>query len=134
MVPVDAVAPKLTVPVPHREPAVDPLIVGVEFTVKEVDVERLLEFLYVIVTLPADTPETTPELLIVAILEFEDVQGVEECGVPDPESVDVYPAQADKVPVIVGNGHVVIEDGAVILSAIPVTDPEFCDENELDDK
>ena len=38
MVPADAVAPNTTVPVPHVEPGVVPVIVGIAYTVATTDV------------------------------------------------------------------------------------------------
>ena len=52
---------------------------------------------------PADRAVTTPVLDTVATAVFYEVQGVVGCGVPAPVKVEVKPAQATVVPVIVGN-------------------------------
>ena len=46
MIPAEAVAPKVTVPVPHREAGVVPVIIGISFTVTnfETEFEQLLPF------------------------------------------------------------------------------------------
>ena len=53
--------------------------------------------------MPADTPVTTPELLIVATPVLPEVHGVVTSGVPDPVNGVVDPTQTLNVPVIVGN-------------------------------
>ena len=48
MVPAEAVAPKVTVPVPHTEPGVVPVIVGIELIVATTDVlEAVVQPLFV---------------------------------------------------------------------------------------
>ena len=54
------------------------------------------------VTVPAETPVTTPVEDTVAIAVFEELQGVVGFGVPEPVNVFGSPTQAIKVPVIVG--------------------------------
>ena len=56
---------------------------------------------------PAATPVTTPPLDTVATLVLEDTQGVVASGVPEPERVEVEPAHALAVPLIVGNAFTV---------------------------
>jgi hypothetical protein len=57
---------------------------------------------YVITLVPAETPVTTPELLIVATLGVADTQGFVAFGVAEPVNVVVEPTQTVAVPVIVG--------------------------------
>ena len=60
-----------------------------------------------IVTVPADTPVTTPTLLTVATPVFDDTQGVVLEAVPDPINAVVEFIHTLKVPVIVGNAFTV---------------------------
>ena len=76
------------------------------------------------VVVPAETPETTPELLTVATAILLDDQGVVGLAVPEPVNVLVAPTQADDVPLIVGEAFTVIVLVAVFvqpLAAVPVT-------------
>ena len=59
------------------------------------------------VTVPALTPVTTPELFTVAIAVLDEVHGVVACAVADPVSVVVLPTQTLIVPVMVGKGFTV---------------------------
>ena len=52
---------------------------------------------------PADTPVTTPVLLIVATAVLLDTHGVVAAAVPEPVNVVVLLAQTVAVPVIVGS-------------------------------
>ena len=54
------------------------------------------------VVVPADTPVTTPVPETVATPVFDEVHGVVASGVPVPESAEVLPTQATKVPEIEG--------------------------------
>ena len=58
---------------------------------------------------PALTPVTNPELLIVATKGLEETQGFTVAGEPVPLNWVVNPTHAFKVPVIVGKGSTVIE-------------------------
>ena len=64
-------------------------------------------FLYVIVTVPAETPVTTPEEFTVATAVFELVQGDDEAGVPVPLKVIVEATQTDEGPLIVDTSTIV---------------------------
>ena len=63
---------------------------------------------YVIVTDPAATPVTNPELSTVATAVFDDVQGLVVAGVPLPLRFNVEPTHIELVfGVIVGKGFTV---------------------------
>ena len=53
---------------------------------------------YVIVTVPAVTPVTTPVLFTVAIEVLDEVHGLVVAAVPEPVKVVVLPAQTLEVP------------------------------------
>ena len=55
-----------------------------------------------ITLVPAETPVTTPALVIVATPVEADTHGLETAAVPDPVNVVVKPTQTLKVPLIVG--------------------------------
>lgn len=54
------------------------------------------------VVVPADTPVTTPVLLIVATPVLDDTQGLDAAGLADPVNVMVDPTQTTDGPVMVG--------------------------------
>jgi hypothetical protein len=85
---------------------------------------------------PAETPVTSPDTLTVATAVLEEVQGLVEADIPDPDSVVIEPAQTDKVPLMVGNEFTVIsldvfehpvavsvKVKVTVPTAIPVTTP-----------
>jgi hypothetical protein len=111
-----------------------PVIVGSALTVTIAVFIQPLEFVYVIVEVPADTPVTTPVLETVATAVLEDTQGLEAAAVADPVNVVVSPTQTDNVPVIVGNALIVTVAVAIhpvlfvyvivdVPAATPVTTP-----------
>ena len=59
-------------------------------------------FVYVIVVVPAATPVTTPELVIVALAGVEETQGLLVAAVGLPVSVTVPPTQTALFPDTVG--------------------------------
>jgi hypothetical protein len=63
----------------HAE--VGPEIEGKALTVNVSLFEQPLEFVYVITVVPIAIGETKPELLIVAILVSDEIQGLPEAGV-----------------------------------------------------
>jgi drug/metabolite transporter (DMT)-like permease len=62
-----------------------------------------LEFVYVIVAVPTDTPVTKPVLLTVATAVLDETHGFTAAAVALPVSCVVRPTQTDNVPVMVGN-------------------------------
>lgn len=56
---------------------------------------------------PAETPETTPELLTVATPVFDDTQGLTNAGLAEPTRAVVDPTHTIGVPVIVGRAFTV---------------------------
>ena len=57
--------------------------------------------------MPADTPVTTPVLLIVATPVFDDTHGFTAAAVAEPVKASVAPTQIGPVPVIVGKAFIV---------------------------
>jgi len=102
-----AVAEPVKVEVSPTQALKVPLIVGNAFTVKVAVMIQPLEFLYVMVEVPALTPVTTPALVTVATAVLDEVQGVVASAVAEPVSVEVCPTQATSVPLIVGNAFTV---------------------------
>ena len=82
-------------------------MVGSAFTVTVAVIVQPFEFLYVMVVVPAAIPVTTPKLLTLATAVLEEIQGLAEAAVADPESVVVEPIHTLNVPVIVGSGFTV---------------------------
>lgn len=85
-----------------------PVIVGKEFTVTDAVLLQPLLFVYVMIAVPGFTPVTTPPLVTVATVVFDDVQGLTVAGVPEPVSVVVAFLQTDSEPVMVGCALTVI--------------------------
>jgi hypothetical protein len=56
------------------------------------------------VVVPATLPVTTPELLTVATVVFEETQGLDAAAVPEPVRLIVPPTHTAPGPVMVGNG------------------------------
>ena len=84
-------------------------IAGKAFTAIEAVCWQPLLFLYVTIAEPEETPVTTPVVLTVAMVVFEDDQGVVASGVAVPVSVIVDPAHtADTFP-ITGSAFTVTE-------------------------
>lgn len=57
------------------------------------------------VVVPGDTPVTIPVALTFATLVFEDVQGLTEEGVPEPDNCELLDPQTLNVPVITGKAN-----------------------------
>ena len=57
---------------------------------------------------PAETPVTTPELVIVATPGEADTHGFVTFGIPEPVNEVVNPTQTFGIPDIVGNGAIFI--------------------------
>jgi hypothetical protein len=72
---------------------------------------------------PAPTPDTTPELVTVAMPVEAEVQGFVAAGVPDPVSGVVEPTHTFNTPEIVGKGFTLIVTvaGADTHPLAPVT-------------
>ena len=60
-----------------------------------------------IVAVPPEIPETSPELSTVAMLMSDDVQAFVVAGVADPVSCVVEPSQTVKIPVTTGKEFIV---------------------------
>ncbi len=58
--------------------------------------------------MPAVTPVTTPEVLIVATAVFEETHGLVVAGEALPVKVRVAPIQPFKFPVIIGKAFTII--------------------------
>ena len=56
---------------------------------------------------PADTPVTSPVLLIVATAVFDDTHGLTAAAVAEPDKASVAPTQIGAAPVIVGKAFTV---------------------------
>ena len=70
--------------------------------------------MYVIVVVPAETPVTNPEELIVATLGDDEIHGLVAAAVSEPVNCDLVPIHDDKVPVMVGEGLIIKELFAVV--------------------
>ena len=79
-------------------------VIGLGFTVIVIVAWHPLISVYVMITVPADTPVTTPPLFTVAIVVLEELHGLGEAGVPEPVNTIVNPTHTLVVPVIVGSG------------------------------
>jgi hypothetical protein len=97
-----------------------PVIVGKAFIVTVAVFVQPLLFMYVMVVVPAVIPVTTPVLLIVATLVFEEVHGEIPCGVAEPVKEVVPFTQADNVPEIVGSGLTVTLTMSVSVQSVVV--------------
>jgi hypothetical protein len=104
---VAAVAVPVKVVVPPTHTFNVPVIVGNGLTVNVVVAWHPLTSVYVIVVVPADTPVTTPVLLIVATPVLLLVHGVVAFGVPLAVSVLVLFKHTFNVPLMIGNGFTV---------------------------
>ena len=80
------------------------MIVGNGFTVIVFVFWQLLEFVNVIVAVPADTPVTTPAEVTVAIAVFEDTHGVVAAPAVSAERLILWPTQTELGPVNNGKG------------------------------
>ena len=71
--------------------------------------------------MPADTPVTTPVLLMVATPVLEDIQGFTEAGVGEPVKVVVLFTQILVLPVMVGRAFTDSDALAVVVPQVLVT-------------
>ena len=94
---------------------------GEGFTVNKAAVLQPKLFVKVIVVLPAETPVTRPVELTVAIVLFDDIQGLEVAAVAEPFNWDLVPIQENKFPVIVGDGLITKELLVVVVPHSLVT-------------
>lgn len=95
-----------------------PVIVGKGLTVNVAEVSQPFVFLYVIIVVPTLKAETTPVVETVAIVVFDDAQGVVGCAVAVPVRLDVLPMQALSVPLIDGKELMIIT-----IIAFPLSQP-----------
>ena len=112
-----------------------PEMIGKGLTVKVMFRWQSLEFVYVIVVVPALIPVTKPVLSTVATAELEEVQAFEVAAVALPVNWEVFPTHAFNVPEIFGKGFTVIVAVVwqplelvkviiVVPGLTPVTNPE----------
>lgn len=66
------------------------------------------------VVVPPESPVTNPVALTVAIAGDEDVQGFVNAAVAEPVNCELKPTQEIKIPVIVGDGLMIMELFAVV--------------------
>ena len=97
----------------HTEP---PVRLGSACTVTVAVAWQPLLFVYVMIVVPAIKPVTTPPLLTVATLVFDEEYGVVPFGVPEPVNVIVDPTHTEP-PVRLGSA------GAVIVADVVATQP-----------
>ena len=86
-----------------------PDIVGDGNIVKVRVASQPAEFLKVIVTVPGETPITSPTGVTVAIKLFEDVQGVVLSGIPIPTNKIGFKTHPEKGPDTAGDGKTEIK-------------------------
>jgi hypothetical protein len=81
-----------------------PVITGIVVTVTDTVVTQPLLLVYVIVLVPAATPDTSPLLFTVAAAVLDDTHALAAAGVPLPVSCEVLPTLTVVDPLITGNG------------------------------
>ncbi len=94
---------------PFKHTARLPDTVGVAKTVNETTRWQPLLLVYVILTVPGDTPVNSPVALTVAIEVLEDTQGLLAAAVAVPVNWDELPTHTFNVPVTVGKAFTVNE-------------------------